>query len=168
MPINYLYCGLIHRALPGARIIALRRNPIDTCFAAWKSLLLGPYGFSYDLTDMARYCGAFHRLLDHWQATLPPSAYREVHYEDLAQQPEAIARSLCSFLELDWEPGMLTFHRQATPSVTASATQVRQPIYRSSVGKWQHYKDHLALLLQALEREGLGVETLASAQPPKR
>ncbi len=158
MPINYLYCGLIRSALPEARIVAVRRAPMDSCFAAWKSLLLGPYGFTYDLADMARYYAEFHRLMAHWREILPESHYQEVFYEDLVVQPEATSKALCGFLGLDWEPAMLDFHRSTAPSVTASASQVRQPIYRSSIGRWRHYAEQLAPLQQALAEAGLDVK----------
>ena len=151
MPINYLYCGLIHAALPDAKIICLRRDPMDSCFAAYKTFLTGPYGFSYDLDELGRYFLAFHALVEHWKTTLPTDAYTEVHYESLVSHPQTEARRIIAFLALPWQPQIDDFFASAAPSATASAAQVRQPVYVSSVGKWQHYREQLAPLAQRLK-----------------
>lgn len=151
MPINYLYCGLIHAALPDAKIICVRRNPMDSCYAAYKTVLTGPYGFSYDLDELGRYFVAFHYLLEHWRATLPPHAYYEVHYESLVRDPQSEAQRLVTFLDLPWQPQINEFFKSAAPSATASAAQIRQPVYASSVGKWRHYREQLTPLARQLQ-----------------
>lgn len=150
MPINYLYCGLIHAALPDARIICVRRNPMDSCYAAYKTILTGPYGFSYDLDELGRYFVAFHSLVEHWRATLPSHAYLEVQYESLVHDPQSQARRIMAFLNLPWQQQINDFFMSAAPSATASAAQVRQPVYVSSVGKWRHYREQLAPLARRL------------------
>jgi tetratricopeptide (TPR) repeat protein len=151
MPVNYLYCGLIHAALPEARIICLRRDPMDSCYAAHKTFLTGPYGFSYDLDELGRYYLAFHALVEHWRAVLPVHAYTEVHYESLVNDPRSEARRLMAFLGLAWQQHIDEFSTSAAPSATASAAQVRQPVYASSVGKWRHYREQLAPLVARLQ-----------------
>ncbi len=151
MPVNYLYCGLIHAALPEARIICLRRDPLDSCYAAYKTFLTGPYGFSYDLDELGRYYLAFHALVEHWRAVLPTHAYTEVHYESLVNNPRAEARRLVDFLGLPWQQHIDDFFMSAAPSATASAAQVRQPVYASSIGKWRHYREELAPLAARLQ-----------------
>jgi tetratricopeptide (TPR) repeat protein len=151
MPINYLYCGLIHAALPEARIICLRRDPMDSCYAAYKTFLTGPYGFSYDLNELGRYFVAFHALIEHWRATLPPHAYTEVHYESLVQDPQSEARRIITFLDLPWQKRVNEFFMSAAPSATASAAQIRQPVYVSSVGAWLRYREQLSPLARLLE-----------------
>jgi hypothetical protein len=150
MPINYLYCGLMHAALPDARIICLRRDPMDSCYAAYKTFLTGPYGFSYDLNELGRYFVAFHALLEHWRATLPPHSYTEVHYESLVRDPQSEARRLITFLNLPWQHQVTEFFMSAAPSATASAAQVRQPVYASSVGNWRRYGEQLSPLARRL------------------
>jgi hypothetical protein len=151
MPINYLYCGLIHRALPRARIISVRRNAMDSCYSAFKAFLRGPYAFTYNLDELGQYYLAYERLVQHWRQTLPPDAYLEVHYEDVVANAAGEARRMLDFLGLAWEPRVLEFHRSGGSSSTASAAQVRQPIYSSSVGKWRRYEAQLAPLRQLLE-----------------
>jgi tetratricopeptide (TPR) repeat protein len=151
MPVNYLYCGLIHAALPEARIICLRRDPMDSCYAAYKTFLTGPYGFSYDLEELGRYYLAFHALVEHWCAVLPAHAYTEVHYESLVNDPRSEARRLVGFLGLPWQQHIDEFFMSDAPSATASASQVRQPVYASSIGKWRHYREQLAPLAAQLQ-----------------
>ena len=151
MPINYLYCGLIHSALPRARIISIRRNAMDSCYSAFKAFLRGPYAFTYDLGELGRYYLAYDRLAGHWRQSLPPDAYMEVHYEEIVANTAGEARRMLDFLGLSWEPQVLEFHRNGGPSSTASAAQVRRPIYSSSIGKWRRYEHHLAPLRLLLE-----------------
>jgi tetratricopeptide (TPR) repeat protein len=152
-PGNYLYCGLLHRALPKARIIVLRRDPLDSCLAIYKTLFHGTYPFSYDLDELATYYSAFRRLIDHWKATLPKAALMEVAYEDIVRDVAGEARRLLDFLDLPWDDEVLRFHASTAPSTTASAVQIRRPLYASSVGKWRHFAAELAPLRAALARE---------------
>ncbi len=151
MPINYLYCGLIHTALPQARIISVRRNAMDSCYSAFKAFLRGPYAYTYDLDELGRYYLAYDRLVEHWRKTLPPDAYMEVHYEEIVANAAGETRRMLDFLGLSWEPQVLEFHRNSGASSTASAAQVRRPIYSSSIGKWRRYEHHLAPLRLLLE-----------------
>ena len=157
MPINYLYCGLIHAALPNAKIISLVRHPMDSCYAAYKAYLRGPYAFTYDLDELGRYCLAFRRLTDHWRETLPRDAYLVVEYEALVKDFKSEARRLLEFLDLRWENTVLEFQASKASSSTASAVQVRRGIYSTSIGKWTHYTEELEPLRQMLAQE---IETL--------
>ena len=152
LPLNYLYAGLIRRALPRARVIALARDPIDTCFAMYRALFHRAYPFSYDLVDLGRYYSAWHRLMRHWQVTLGDSLLI-VQYEDLVAHQEKVSRDIISHCGLEWEQSCLAFNQQASAVTTASAVQVRRPIYSSSVGKWRHYEKHLRPLIQILDSE---------------
>ena len=142
-PGNYLHCGAIHMALPRARIIALKRDPMDSCFALYKAHFAGTYPFSYSIEELAEYYAAFDRLMAHWKAVLPPDAFMEVAYEDIVTDLEGQSRKISAFLVLPWEDEVLRFHQSANPATTASAVQVRRPIYASSVGKWRHYAREL-------------------------
>jgi Tfp pilus assembly protein PilF len=136
---NYLYCGLIHAALPNAQILLVRRHPLDTCFALFKTHFAGTFPFSYALEDLAEYYLAFHRLAAHWRAVLPPHAFREVRYEAVVEDFEAECRGVLDFVGLPWEDAVRHFHESAAPSATASAVQVRQPLYTTSVGRWRRH-----------------------------
>ena len=156
MPLNYLYAGLIRRALPRARIIAVEREPMDSCYAMYKTLFTGAYPFSYDLGDLGRYFLAWRRLLRHWQSVLG-EALLVVQYEDLVANQEVVSRRLIGHCGLAWQDVCLAFHQQQQPVASASATQVRRPIYASSVGKWRHYAQQLAGLAEYLGiHEALG------------
>ena len=139
-PINYLYLGLIRMALPEARVIHVRRHPMDSCFAMYRTLFRTGYPFSYDLSDLARYYVAYHRLMQHWRKVMP-GAFIDVDYESLVGESgardAADARSTAS---LEFEPACLEFHKNEAPVATASAAQVRQPLYRSAVARWRGMK----------------------------
>lgn len=152
-PLNYLYAGLIRRALPQARFIALQRDPMDSCYAMYKTLFTGAYPFSYDLTDLGLYYQAWFRLLSHWRTVLG-EALLLVRYEDLVVNQESVSRQMIQHCGLDWEPACLRFNEQTQAVTTASAVQVRKPIYSSSVGKWRHYAEQLDELRHSLG--GLG------------
>jgi tetratricopeptide (TPR) repeat protein len=143
-PGNYLYCGAIHAALPHARIIVLTRRPMDMCFALYKAhFAAGAYPFSYDFDELAEYYAAYRRLIAHWRSTLPDNSLLEVSYEETVADPEGQSRRIFGFLDLPWNDEVLRFHESDRPATTASAVQVRRPIYTSSVGKWRCYAKEL-------------------------
>lgn len=154
LPFNYLNLGLIHLALPQATIIHVTRDPMDTCYAIYKTLFQRAYPFSYDLQDLGRYFIAYYRLMEHWHRCLPGRIVR-VSYEDLVAAPGPESRRLIQACGLPWEEGVRAFQDNPAPSMTASASQVRRPIYRSSVGKWRHYERELEPLLRLLRDEGI-------------
>lgn len=155
LPANSLYLGLIHLALPRAKIIHVRRDPMDACFAMYKFLFRAGYPFSYDLNELADYYASHARLMRHWRQLLPSVSLHEIDYEELVKHPEGAAHGLMSFLDLEWDPKCLDFHKQKSPSMTGSATQVRQPIYQSSVAAWRHYERELEPLALRLVRNGI-------------
>lgn len=153
-PQNYLYAGLIHAALPRAKIVLLRRDPMDSCFAMYRAFFSGAYPFSYDLAELARYYAAFDRLCAQWRSVLPESAFMELRYEELVRDPEAAAGRLLSFTGLPWEEAVARPHENPEVAMTASAVQVRAPIHANSVAKWRRYAHHLAPLRAALAAAG--------------
>jgi len=155
---NYLYCGLIHAALPNARIILVQRHPMDAGWAIYKAHFRGKFSFSYDQGDLADHYLAYRRLTQHWRAVLPPHVLMEINYEDIVRDQEAASRAILGFLGLPWEDEVMRFHESKAPSATASAVQVRRPIYASSVGKWRHHAERLAPLRERLLREIPGEE----------
>jgi tetratricopeptide (TPR) repeat protein len=153
MPGNFRFVGLIHLALPSARIIHIRRQPIDTCLSCFSKLFGGDQPFSYNLVELGRYYRAYERLMQHWRRVLPQGAMLEVDYEEVVADLEGQARRILEYCGLDWDPNCLDFHETRRAVKTLSAVQVRQPIYRSSVGRWRPYRHLLAPLLEALEMD---------------
>jgi hypothetical protein len=156
-PWNFLYLGLIALALPQARIIHLRREPMDSCLALYKTLFRSGSPYSYDLGDLARYYLAYHRLMEHWRRALPGRVL-EVDYERLVQSQESATRELLEGCGLAFEPQCLEFHRNSAPAATASAVQVREPIHARSVGIWKDYARWLVPLAAALREGGVAID----------
>jgi hypothetical protein len=154
MPINFLYAGLIAKAMPEARIIHMTRDPMDSCYAVYKTLFGQAYHFSYNLDELAAYYIAYHRLMRHWHAVLP-GAILDVRYEDLVTDFEGQARRVLEFCRMDWEDAVLSPSENAAPSTTASASQVREPVHDRSVNKWRHFASGLEPLRQRLQAAGL-------------
>ncbi len=154
MPINYIYCGLIRKALPNARILHLVRDPMDSCYAVYKTLFNQAYYFSYDLDELAAYYTSYHQLMRHWHAAMP-GAILDVHYEELVADTEGQARRMLAWCGLDWQATVLTPSENENPSTTASAAQVREPVYTSSVQKWRRYEAGLAPLKARLVAAGI-------------
>jgi hypothetical protein len=156
LPGNYLYLGLISAALPQARIVILEREAMDACCAIFNTLFAGPYPFSYDLSDLGTYYLAYRRLADHWVQSLGDRILL-VKYENLVQDFEHEAHRLIEFCGLPWEDACATYYQSAGASSTASAVQVRQPVYRTSIGRWRVYEQQLAPLRSALQSAGISV-----------
>ena len=154
MPLNYLYVGLIHLALPEAKIINVQRDPLDTCYAVFKTLFADAYPFSYDLEELAHYYVAYHRLMEHWRTVLP-GVVHTVRYEDLVTNTEAEARRVVEHCDLEWQSECLEFHRSKEASTTASTVQVRRPVYQSSVGRWRDYEQQLQPVVEILRDAGI-------------
>jgi tetratricopeptide (TPR) repeat protein len=150
MPANFRYAGLIHLALPNARIIHIRRDPVDTCLSCFSILFGGDQPYAYDLGELGRYYRAYLSLMDHWRGVLPQGVMLEVQYEDMVTDFERQARRIVAHCGLEWDDACLDFYNTQRPVWTASAVQVRQPIYRSSIGRWRPYKSMLRPLLEAL------------------
>ncbi|MGM0525007.1 MAG: tetratricopeptide repeat-containing sulfotransferase family protein [Pseudomonadota bacterium] len=153
LPQNALYVGLLHLALPNSKILLLERHPLDVCYSVYKQLFTDAFQFSYDLEELAEYYYEHQLLMSHWQQVLP-NAVKTVKYEDLVDDFETTARSVIEFCDLDWQESCLEFHKNKQPSTTASASQVRQKVYSTSVGKWKHYRAELQPLISKLESLG--------------
>lgn len=162
-PANFLYLGLIARALPNARIVYVQRQPLDVCYAIYKTLFRMAYPYSYDLGDLGRYWLAFDALMRHWQDVLPAGQMLTVDYEQLVSQPEATTRALLEHLDMPWQDACLAFDKNPLPSLTASAAQVRQPIYTSSVGVWRRHAQGLAPLANMLREAGVDIDAGGTA-----
>jgi tetratricopeptide (TPR) repeat protein len=152
MPGNFLYVGLIHLALPNARILHIRRDAVDTCLSCFGQLFTADQPFAYDLGELGRFWQGYDTLMAHWRAVLPEGAMLEISYEALVADPEGEARRMLDYCGLPWSPAVLDFHKNTRPVHTASMSQVRQPLYRSSVGRQRPSAALLAPLLEALGR----------------
>jgi tetratricopeptide (TPR) repeat protein len=157
MPLNYLYLGLIRRALPQARIIHVSRKPMAAGYALYKMLFQDGYPFSYDLSELGQYYGAYHRLMNHWRKVLPGAIY-DIAYEDLVADQMGETRKLLQHCGLEWQDACANFHLNAAAETTASASQVRQPIYTESVSQWRHYAQELTELSDVLRAGGIDTQ----------
>ena len=160
LPHNFLYAGYIAAALPRAKIICLRRNPMDSVLGNFRQLFaLGSpmYEYSFELLDTARYYVLFDRMMRDWQQRLP-GRILEVQYEALVDDFEAGARSIVDFCGLPWEDACLRFEDNPAPVATASALQVREPVNRRAIGRWKRYERQLQPVRELLEAEGIVVE----------
>jgi tetratricopeptide (TPR) repeat protein len=149
LPNNFSHIGLIHAMLPHATVIDVRRHPMDACFSTFRQYFAEGQNFSYDLEDLGRYYRGYLTLMDHWDTVLPGKVLH-VRYEELVRAPEAGIRRLLEHCALDFEPACLAFHETQRAVRTASAEQVRQPIYTSAIGYWRHFEQELEPLRLAL------------------
>jgi tetratricopeptide (TPR) repeat protein len=148
MPANFLHVGLIHLALPNARIIHARRDPVDTCLSCFSSLFADDSAYSYDLGELGRYHAAYQALMAHWRDVLPQGVMLEVNGEDVAADVEGQARRLVAHCGLDWDESCLAVEQTVVHG--ARADQERQSVYRTLVGRKLAYADVLAPLIAAL------------------
>ena len=153
---NYLYLGAIHRALPGAKLVLVSREPLDSCFAMYRTLFGEAYPFSYDFEDLARYYASYDRLMDHWRACLGDQLC-EITYDDLVSDPASVGASVAKYCGLQWREQAVEIEKRSMVSQTASAAQIRRPIYSSSTGRWHRYRTHLEPLVQALRRQNVRI-----------
>lgn len=157
LPHNFLYAGLIASALPRAKIVCVLRNPMDTCLSNFRQLFApdSPYfDYSYDLLHTGEYYVGFRRLMTHWR-TLFPDRILEIDYESIVCEQEDSTRRLLEFCGLPWDPACLRFDLNDAPVATASATQVRKPLYRSALGRWKRYGAELQPLGELLAAHGI-------------
>jgi len=152
MPGNFLSLGLIHEVLPCARIIHMRRNPLDTCLSIYFQQFKRGHSYSNDLDDLAHYYREYSRLMGHWRSILADDVLLEVPYEGLVDAQEHWSRKMVAFIDLPWDAHCLDFYRTDRSVMTASKWQVRQKITRTSVDRWLHYKSYLGPLQILVER----------------
>jgi tetratricopeptide (TPR) repeat protein len=155
LPQNYLLIPIILKALPGAKIVHLVRDPMDACFASFKQLFADAYLHSYDQAEMARHHVRYLKLMDTWRQRFPGQFF-DISYEDTARELEPNARRLIEYLDLPWEDACLSFHEQEGAVSTASAAQVREPAHTRSIGRWRHYQERLTPMQDVLKAE-LGI-----------
>jgi Flp pilus assembly protein TadD len=159
-PNNYYFIGLIHLALPNAKIIHLVRDPADNCVSCFSKLFTmaerGELNHTYDLAELGRYYRRYQRLMAHWHCVLPPKRILDVRYENLVADLAGETRRMLTYCGLPWYDRCLAFHETKRPVRTASAAQVRQPIFDSSIGRWRAYEAFLGPLLAELSSSSNG------------
>lgn len=151
LPANIWYAGLIHAALPAARIVCLVRDPLDTCLSNLKELFAGSaYPYSYDPMEAAAHHLGFRELLAHWEAVMP-GVVLPVRYEEMVRDPASVARRVMAHCGLPFEAGCVDLERNATPSATASSSQIREPVHTRGIGAWRRYAEPLRPMREWLE-----------------
>lgn len=156
LPLNYLYVGAIRRALPEARVLIVRRSPLDSCFAMYRTLFAAGYPFSYRLEELGRYYAAYERLVAHWSSVLDEGLH-EIAYEELVREPKRSGAAIADHCGLSWDDAAVDIQNNKSVSLTASAAQIRRPIYGSSSGRWRHYRRHLQPLIDTLRERGVSL-----------
>jgi hypothetical protein len=151
MPGNFLLIGFLHLMLPKAKIIHCARNPVATCLSIYKTHFRGDgHLYSYDLGELADFHNLYSDMMQHWRSVLP-GVVHDVRYEDFVADQEGQTRALIEHLGLPWNDAVLSFHQTDRPVRTASAAQVRQPMYQGSIDLWKRYGDKLQPLIERLK-----------------
>jgi hypothetical protein len=151
MPENYRYIGFLQAAYPAAKFIHIKRDPRDVALSMWKSHFSGPaLAYTYDLRALAHRFGLYAQFMPHW-TRLYPDAIQTVNYEELVSDPKSASQKLAQFCGLEWVEEMISPEKSDVPTLTMSASQIRKPIHRSSVGTWANQSDELAPFLEALD-----------------
>jgi Flp pilus assembly protein TadD len=163
MTVNFLFLGLIHLALPNAVIIHAVRDPADTCVSSFAAHFSRGQEHTYDLAELGRYYRSYQSLMTHWHNVLPPGRIMDVRYEELVADLEAVTRRIVSRCGLAWDDRCLAFHQTQRPVRTASAAQVRKPIYTNSVGRWRKFGAFLGPLFAELGRFTVGFDPLPAS-----
>jgi len=164
MPLNFMFVGLIHLTLPNARIVHIRRDPLDTCVSCYSLMFTGSQPFAYDLAELGRYHRACEAVMEHWHQVLPPGTIIDVRYEDLVDNLEGVSRDALRHCGLEWEDACRNFHDTERTVRTASLMQVRKPLYRSAMGGWRRYAKHLKPLADALGQDIPAMVASAAAE----
>jgi Tfp pilus assembly protein PilF len=154
LPANYLYLPLILAALPKARVVHLRRAPMDACFAIYKQLFADAYLYSYDQQELARHYVRYTNLMTTWRERFP-GRFLDVDYEDIVTNTETTLRKVLEYAGLSWQEQCLNFAASPTPVMTASAAQVREQPHPRSIGRWEHYADRLEPIRRVLLDAGI-------------
>lgn len=157
LPLNYLYIGLIAKALPRARIVHVHKPPLAVGWGMFKTLFVQGYPFSYDQVELGRYIAAFHRLMDHWSRELPGRIHH-VFYDDLVRDPTTGIRELVAACGLDWNEDCLSPHKGSTANTSHSAAQIREPIHTRGLSGWRDFAPYLEPMRKAMLAEGLVTE----------
>ena len=150
-PLNFMNVGVIKQILPNARIIHCYRDPVDTCLSCFKQRFSAGHRYAYNLEELGGFYKLYQELMDHWHKVLPGHIL-DVEYESLVDDQAGQLKRILEFCGLPWDDACLMFHESDRAAMTASSIQVKKPLYRSGIGYWRHYEDHLKPLLDVLGR----------------
>lgn len=159
LPGNFARLGLIALLFPGARVLHCVRDPLDTCLSCFFQDFRFRNAYSFSLEHLGHYYAQYVALMDHWRAVLPIPML-DIRYEELVADPRGTTAEMLEFCGLDWDDRCLAFHENPRVVATASADQVRQPLYSKSVGRSAHYRQRLEPLVQALQAHGVAIAEL--------
>jgi tetratricopeptide (TPR) repeat protein len=148
MPSNCFYIGMIYRMLPKAKIIHAIRDPMDSCFSCFTYLFKNSMSFAYDLTALGNYYLLYAQAMQHWYTVLPQTTIFNVPYEQMVENYETLSKQLLDYIGLPWDINCLNFYKNKRIVKTASLTQVRKPIYKTSVQRWRQFANELEPLLE--------------------
>ncbi len=151
MPHNFRHVGLVKQIFPDAPVIYMKRDPRDVCLSIYSRPFPKAHSYSVDLDWLAHFYAQSERLKDHWKVVFP-DLILEVKYEDLIENPIYKTQEIASFCGLDWNIDCLEFHKKQGTSFTFSELQVRKPINKEGIGRWQHYAKHLQPLMGSLNK----------------
>ena len=154
---NFLHLGLIQLLFPNARIIHCVRNPLDTCLSCYFQDFLGSHPYSFDLVHLGKYYNTYKKLMQHWEDVLTIPVHHFC-YEDMVADPEKHSKHLVRYLDLEWDEACLKFYESRRVVVTASAEQVRKPVYSGSVNRYKNYEEYLDPLLEVIN-QGVPIQT---------
>jgi hypothetical protein len=150
LPSNFWYIAMIRYILPQAIIIHSERDAMDTCFSCYQQNFVSGHSYIYKLENVGHYYNCYRELMQHWNGLYGDEIYN-LNYEALIANQELETRKLLEHCKLNWQEACMSFHKTKRSVSTASAMQVRQPIYKQSVAKWRHYEQYLEPLLKTLK-----------------
>lgn len=155
-PINFLYAGLMHLSLPKAKIIVVERDPVETCFTAFRTYFPGAYPYSYKLEELGHYFVAYRELMQHWQEVLP-GVMHSIRYEDIVQDARPAIERLLEYCDLSYDDACLNFTAVSGNAEDLSPVQLRQRKREASLGHWRNYRAQLQPLVNILEAAGIEI-----------
>ena len=150
MPSNYRHLGLLPLMIPHARIIHVTRDPLDTCVSCFATPFAHGHEYAFDQGTVGRHYVRYRRLMDHWERILPTGRIMPLRYETLVTEMEPQTKAVLAHIGLPWSDACVRFYENRRGVKTASHAQVRQPLYRRSIGRWRRFERHLAALRAAL------------------
>lgn len=152
MPANAFHLGIIILSMPKAKIIHMRRHPLDTILSCFVQPFAEGHEFTYDLVELALYYNEYFRLMNHWRKVFK-NKFLDVDYELLVLRPKEIIKKILDYLEVPFHEDCLNFYKKDRPVKTASLEQVKKPIYTTSIGKWKRFKKFFKPVLEVLSPE---------------